>query len=348
MGYSQEIIGRARLRLDDARMRREKEARDRLDRVYNEVPRVKEIDRETRLVMTQAAREVLLGGNPDEVMTRARERNEALRRERQEILDSIYGVGFLDEEPVCKKCGGSGYLGSTMCSCLQVLCDQEQKKDLTILFSGEDDFNKFRLDYYPDIRDPKLHGRTCRETMSRTFSTCKAYAYDFSMNSKSLLFTGNSGLGKTFLSACIARVVSERGYSVVYESAGKMFSVFEAARFKSDEESRRTVQKYTTCDLLIVDDLGTEMAGQFVTATLYTLLNDRILEGKPMIISTNLTKSDLVQRYSIQIMSRLWGTFIRLTFVGDDIRLKENFGVTNNEVHSYGRVSKEWSGGFYF
>lgn len=320
MGYSQEVIRRARRRLDDARAMQEREAQERLDRVYTEVPRVKEIDKEMRMTMAKAALLISKGGNVDELMSQAREHNAILRCERKEILDRVFGAGFLDEIPICKTCGGKGYVGSTMCACLRELCDQEQKKELTVLFAGEDDFNKFRIDFYPDIKDPRLQGYSCREIMSEHFHACRAYAYDFSLASKNLLFSGNSGLGKTFLSACIARVVSERGYSVVYESAGKMFSVLEAARFRGNEESRRASQMYTTCDLLIVDDLGTELPGQFVTASLYTLLNDRILAAKPMIISTNLTKNELESRYSPQIASRLRGNFQRFAFVGDDIR----------------------------
>lgn len=132
-------------------------------------------------------------------------------------------------------------------------------------------------------------------------------------------------MGKTFLSACIARTVADRGYSVVYETASHLFGKLEKARFSPSEESRREADKFSDCDLLILDDLGTEMPGQFVTAALYNLLNDRILDNKPMVVSTNLNVDEMARRYSAQIASRLH-SFQRLTFVGEDIRALKNRG----------------------
>ena len=160
--------------------------------------------------------------------------------------------------------------------------------------------------------------------MEKTLDYCKKYAASFTTDSGSLLFTGGTGLGKTFLSACIARAVADRGYSVLYETASGLFTKLEQAKFNPTEENRRQAEKLTQCDLLIVDDLGTEMPGQFVTAALYSLVNDRMLAGKPMVISTNLNVEEMSRRYSPQIASRLHGGFMRLTFVGDDIRVLKN------------------------
>ena len=112
---------------------------------------------------------------------------------------------------------------------------------------------------------------------------------------------------------------------MVYESATHLFSWMERAKFGADEEAKAYVQRYQACDLLIIDDLGTEMGGQFTVSALYTLLNDRLLEGKPMIISTNLNTEEFARRYSPQIASRLDGNFKRLFFLGDDIRVKKNW-----------------------
>ena len=163
--------------------------------------------------------------------------------------------------------------------------------------------------------------------MEKTFTTCRKYAYTFTERSGNLLFSGDTGLGKTFLSACIARTVADRGYSVVYESAGHLFAKMEQAKFDGDEEAREEIKKYGACDLLIIDDLGTEMPGQFVTSALYNLVNDRLLDGKPMIISTNLNTDDMGKRYSPQIASRLRGSFLRVAFLGEDIRVKKNWGL---------------------
>jgi DNA replication protein DnaC len=212
-----------------------------------------------------------------------------------------------------------------MCECLRELCSQEQKKELSLLSGGRENFNQFKLEYYSDAVDSR-YGASPRMIMERNFRTCKNFAMNFSKDSGNLLFVGGTGLGKTFLSACIARAVADRGYSVAYETASHLFTKLEQARFNPSEETRREADKLTSCDLLILDDLGTELPGQFVTAALYSLMNDRILAGKPMVISTNLNVDEAARRYSPQIASRLHGNFTRLTFVGEDIRVLKNRG----------------------
>ena len=325
MAYSPEVLARARRRLEEAREEKDRENREHLAIAYEKVPRIREIDRQLLITMATAAQAAFAGKDAVAIMDRARQENQKLQNERQWLIDTTFEEGFLDERPVCEVCGGSGYVGSTMCECLQELCRQEQKKELTFLNVGHESFDQFRLEYYPGYVDAKL-GFSPRAIMEKTFQICKRYAYEFGPKSENLLFSGNTGLGKTFLSACIARKVADSGFSVVYESAGHLFAVLEKAKFENSEESRKAAQKYASCDLLIVDDLGTELPGQFVTAALYTLINDRLLTGKPTIISTNLDMEDLPRRYSPQIASRLRGAYRRVAFVGDDIRLMKNRG----------------------
>lgn len=327
MGYSMEVIQRARARLAEAKADRESENQQHLADAYERVPRLREIDRQLRLTMALAAQAVFSqGGDVQAAMDAAREKNLALQQERAALAAMYFEEGYLDDSPICEKCGGSGYIGSAMCECLTELCRQEQKKELTFLNVGRESFEQFRLDYYPDRVDPKW-GVNIRTVMEKTYQTCRRYAYGFCEKSGNLLFSGDTGLGKTFLSACIARTVADRGYSVVYESAGHLFAKLERAKFSGDENAREEVKKYNECDLLIVDDLGTEMPSQFITAALYALINDRLLGGKAMIISTNLNTDDLSRRYSPQIASRLRGSFTRVAFLGDDIRVKKNWGM---------------------
>ena len=327
MGYSAEVMQRARARLAAAKADRESENQQHLAEAYDRVPRLREIDRQLRMTMAMAAQAVFSsGGDVNAAMEEAKNKNLSLQREREALIRMYFEEGFLDDSPICPHCGGKGYLGSNMCECLAELCRQEQKKELTFLNVGRETFDQFRLEYYPDRVDPKF-GVNVRAVMEKTYQTCRRYAYGFSERSGNLLFSGDTGLGKTFLSACIARAVADRGYSVVYESAGHMFTNLERAKFSGDEQAREEVKKYNDCDLLIIDDLGTEMPGQFTTAALYSLVNDRLLAGRAMIISTNLNTEDLGRRYSSQIASRLRGSFTRVAFLGDDIRVKKNWGM---------------------
>ena len=326
MAYSAEVVKRARARLAEAKEERESENRQHLAQAYAKVPRIREIDYLLRRTMAQAAQAAFLQGSDGrDLMEKVRMENLELQQERAILAMEHFEPGYLDDSPICDSCGGSGYIGSTMCECLRELCRQEQKKEVSILSGSRDTFSQFNLDYYPDRIDPK-YGASPRAIMERNFKICRTYAATFAPNAGNLLFVGGTGLGKTFLSACIARMVADRGYSVVYETAGHLFSKLEAAKFSPSEETRREAAKFNDCDLLIMDDLGTEMPGQFVTAALYTLLNDRILAGRPMVISTNLNVDEMSRRYTPQIASRLHGSFQRLTFVGEDIRVLKNRG----------------------
>lgn len=327
MAYSAEVVKRARARLAQAKEDRESENRQHLAVAYARVPRIQEIDIQLRRTMAQAAQAAFLqGGDGRELLEKARLENLELQQERAILAMENFEEGYLDDSPICDKCGGSGYIGSNMCECLTELCRQEQKKEVSVLSGSREAFNQFRLDYYPDRIDPK-YGASPRTIMERNLKICRTYALTFAPNAGNLLFVGGTGLGKTFLSACIARAVADRGYSVVYESAGHLFGKLEQAKFSPSEETRREAARFTDCDLLILDDLGTEMPGQFVTAAFYTLLNDRILAGKPMVISTNLNIDEAARRYSPQIASRLQGSFQGLTFVGEDIRILKNRGL---------------------
>lgn len=327
MAYSAEVVSRARARLAQAKEDRESENRHHLAVAYARVPRIREIDMQLRRTMAQAAQAAFLQGSDGrELLEQARQQNLELQQERAILAMENFEEGYLDDSPICDKCGGSGYIGTNMCECLRELCRQEQKKEVSILSGSRDTFNQFRLDYYPDRIDPK-YGASPRTIMERNLKVCRTYALTFTPDAGNLLFVGGTGLGKTFLSACIARAVADRGCSVVYESAGHLFSKLEQAKFSPSEDTRRETARFNDCDLLILDDLGTEMPSQFTTAALYTLLNDRILENKPMVISTNLTIDDLGRRYSPQIASRLNGNFLLLPFVGEDIRVMKNRGL---------------------
>ena len=320
MAYTNTILNRARTRLKEDNERKRAEYEDHLAKAYDLRPRLREIDRALRGTSAQVAALIFQHeGDAAAELARLREDNQRLQNERQWILDEAeLPDSYLDDSPVCGLCGGTGYVGSQMCECLQELCRQEQKRALAALLpTGRERFEGFSLDVYPE-RFYSDYGTSARTLMQKNLNYCKKYAAEFQPGAKSLLFSGATGLGKTFLSACIARQVAEGGHSVVYATAGKLFSDYEAVKFERAEAE--SLRDYRDCELLIIDDLGTEMITQFVTAALYEVVNSRLLERKATVISTNLNEQNLEARYGGQIASRLLGSYRVLYFLGDDIR----------------------------
>ena len=318
MAYSSEVVSRAQKRLAKLKSDRESLQWHRLLEAYDRVPRIREIDQQLRKNMSAVA---LSAFNKDSSVADYIEQGMALQQERQQLINANFPRGYIDEGPMCPHCSDNGYLGSTMCSCLAELCRREQQAELSLLSCGEGRFADFRLDYYDDQIDGSI-GISPRKLMEVNLRHCKKFAED--PRGQNLLFVGGTGLGKTFLSACIARELAMQGLSVAYEPAGRLFTKLEKNRFSPTEEIQRQTEKLYSSDLLIIDDLGTELPGNFVTAALYDLLNERLLAGKPMIVSTNLLISEIATRYSPQIASRLQGSFNTLTFKGRDIRLIKN------------------------
>ena len=323
MAYSDAIVQRALRRLQSEKEQNEQSSRARIAAIYEKEPRLAEIERELRKTAAHVlAVTFRTQGDPVSAMQQLKKDNLALQQERDWILQAEgLEPDDLTVQPICPKCGGTGYAGAAMCECLKELCRQEQKKELSALLgSGHESFEKFRLDLYPAQYDERLK-TSPRTLMERTYRDTLAYAQGFSCASPSLLFVGATGLGKTFLSACIARTVAERGFSVSYAPVSRLFAAFEADKFRPDPDASRTAE-FFSCDLLIIDDLGTEMTTQFTVSALYQILNTRLLEGRPTIVSTNLPLGDIAPRYSEQIYSRLLGAYRLYKFYGDDIRFK--------------------------
>ena len=323
MAYSQSILRKAKARLEQARQEQEDAAHGRIRQIYARYPRLREIDIALRGSMAKVvAATFASGGDPRAAVEQVKKENLSLQQEKAAILAAAgLTENDLEASPICADCGGTGYVGERMCKCLKELCRQEQIKELSSLLAGNERFEDFRLEYYPETPD-KNYGLSPRAAMEQVYGRCLRYAREFSRNSPSLLFTGSTGLGKTFLSACIARAVADRGCSVVYETAGTMFRDFEDAKFdRLAEDCPDPTQKYLTADLLIIDDLGTEMVTQFTQTALYQVINTRLMEGRPTVISTNLSSLQLAEKYTPQIVSRLLGTYELQVFLGKDIRL---------------------------
>ncbi len=328
MAYEPSVLRAATARLTERRRRREEETEQRRRAIYQAIPQVAEIDRQLRRTMAELFSAALRdGAHPGSTVARVRERNLALQAERADLLTAHgHRADTLDTLPLCPHCGDSGWTGGKMCLCLRDLCAQEQIKELSRLLDlGEQSFDSFNLDFYSPLPWGSS-GISPRENMEMVYEICGDYARKFGRYYFNNLFlTGAPGLGKTFLSACIARTVSESGFSVVYDTAVNIFSRFEAQKFARDAEDARDARdetrRYLSCDLLILDDLGSEMTTPFVQTAFYTLVNTRLTAERKTVISSNLSMDDVRRRYSPQIASRLEGEYRALPFFGEDIRL---------------------------
>ena len=287
-----------------------------------------EIDRQLRRTIVDIiAASLRQGSDPVPAIGVIRDKNLDLQAERAELLVAHgYPADALDDKPACPRCNDTGWRGAVMCQCLKDLCAQEQIRELSKLLDlGEQSFDTFSLDVYSP--SPwRGSGISPRENMEMVYEICLNYAQKFGrFYFNNLFLSGAPGLGKTFLSACIARTVSENGFSVVYDTAVNIFSRFEDKKFSRDaedtREARDETRRYLSCDLLILDDLGSEMTTPFVQSALYTLINSRLTADRRTVISSNLSMEDVRRRYAPQIASRLEGEYRVLPFFGEDIRL---------------------------
>lgn len=328
MGYEAAVLRRAAKRLAQRRRQREEEQERRRREICAQLPRVAEIDRELKGTIYQIiAASLREGRDPAPSIKVIRDRNLDLQAEKARLLtEHGWPADALDDKPACPRCGDTGWVGASMCSCLRQLCAQEQIAELSKLLDlGEQSFDTFSLDFYSPLPWPGEE-LSPRENMEFILEVCSNYARKFGkFYFHNLFLTGAPGLGKTFLSACIARTVSEQGFSVVYDTAVNVFARFEEQKFARDREeageAKDETRRYLGCDLLILDDLGSELTTPFVQSALYTLINSRLSADRRTVISSNLSMDQVRQRYTPQIASRLEGEYRVLPFYGDDIRL---------------------------
>ncbi len=325
MHFDREILSAVLRDMDAEKSARTERFASRRADIYQKIPRICEIDRALSNTAAAVLHAALQNGtDPTAAIEALRTQNLSLQAERRQLLVQFgYPADYLDEVPLCAKCSDTGYYGTQPCDCLKKRYTHHLTEVLsTTLPIQEQNFEQFRLDYYDPTYSARL-GLSARDNMKMNRNTCREYADTFSQRSPNLLLYGSTGLGKTFLSSCIAKVVSEHGFSVAYETAIRIFSSYESVKFNSTdaEEAARRIRKYEQSDLLIIDDLGTEMSTGFTTSALYGLLVERLMRHRPMIVNTNLLPVDFEGRYSPAIASRLTGDFIPLRFFGDDIRI---------------------------
>lgn len=316
MAYSKETYKKAEQELAERRSRALAEREEHHRIAVAAVPEI--LETEEKMSSAGLATIKALGMGADdaqEYIRKLSEINLAAQTQRSLLLKNAgFPENWLNVRYSCKKCEDKGFVNGIMCDCFkELLKSLEYEKLCSNLPVNNCRFDNFKLDYYPEGV-----GTSPRRRMESVLDFCKTYAAEFSQKSSSLLLYGHTGLGKTHLSLAIAGKVVEAGYGVIYSSAQNLFNKLEKEKFGRSDGN--TEENILGCDLLIIDDLGAEFTTQFTVSALYNIVNSRELEGKPTIISTNLTPEQLLSTYSERIASRILNNYTLLRFDGTDIR----------------------------
>lgn len=315
MAYNAENYKKIAAQYKDKNLRAKEAAEARREELHRKLPQVAEIDRALSATGLRIMREALKGKEGLDVRIRKLEEgNNLLLEARREILRANgYPEDYSSVHYECEECQDIGFVNGKMCKCMRralTLAGYESSGVLKLI--EKQNFDTFDLNYYKGAE---------RRNMEQILEISKDYALNFHDNTmRNLLFMGDTGLGKTHLSSAIAKVVVDRGFDVIYESAQKIFSDFEAEKFGRVPQGENRTERYLACDLLIMDDLGTEMQSAFTVSCLYYLINTRLINEKSMVISTNIDKEEFSRQYTDRITSRLLGEFTVCVFAGTDIR----------------------------
>ncbi len=290
--------------------------------LFEKFPRLRQIDEETAACGAGQIRARLAGEKPSTLqMTQTLKR---LSDERKQILKKAgYPENYLEPPFSCPLCQDTGYIGQEKCRCFK-------KAEVSLLYSQShlgkiletENFRNFSSDYYSEKIINDSTGLSARQTAEKACKDAISFVRNFEKEFRNLFIYGESGVGKTFLSHCIAAELLEKGFSVLYFSAQELFRFMADQTFVRENASGST-EDILACDLLIIDDLGTELTNSFVSSSLFLCVNERILRQKPTIISTNLKLDDFSAVYSERTFSRIAGNYQMIKLIGQDIRLQK-------------------------
>lgn len=296
----------------------------RREEVYQKVPQIKQIEDEISSQAVRCARRLLDGDtNAKEEL---KQHIEDLREQKEVLLSALgFPADYMEMHYICPECQDTGYIDGKKCRCFK-------KEEIRLLYSQSnieevllrENFDSFSYEYYDDrVVIPEIQ-MTVADYMRQVHTWCKEYVENFEKKGGNLIFTGSTGVGKTFLTNCIAKALIDQYQSVIYLSSNDLFDVFSKNKFHYDteEEMKDMYQYILDCDLLIIDDLGTELNNTFVSSQLFYCINERLLRKKSTIISTNLSMTMLRDTYSDRISSRIISQYSIIPLYGDDIRTK--------------------------
>ncbi len=329
MGLNRSQFNKIRNIIDQRKLRNQQNHYQRKETVYGLFPELKTMDQRIAALSSGATRKII--ENPtdkDRIMSVLKSEIQEISAKKSALLEANgYPEDYLKPIYDCALCEDTGYVDGERCRCLinEILKFSYGQSNLAHIMQ-EENFDTFDLTYYSD-QSPDSNQESPREIASLNYKTCYDFAVNFGKEYNNLILYGQAGLGKTFLCNSIAKEVLDRGFSVIYLTAFQLFRLIETYRFHNgdDQVSYEDIQALHDCDLLIIDDLGTEVNNAFTTSELFSIINNRLLTEKPIVISTNLDPKGWTQHYSDRIVSRIIGHYLSLGFVGSDIRVQKKF-----------------------
>ena len=321
MSYKKSVYIKAKEILAQRKVTAERDADMRHSAAIALCPEIAQIEREMASHGADVVKAVGMGANLDEYIQNLAMANLKAQNRRKELLKSAgFPEDYLEVKYTCEICKDTGYNKEFYCQCYRKLIREVAREELGINSPlKKSTFASFRLDRYPDVTDSVI-GINQREHMRNNYEYCKDYAEHFTTDSRGLIMYGKTGLGKTHLSLAIANEVLNKGYDVYYGSIQSIMDKLEAEHFGRLPREDSIKEDILTCDLLIIDDLGTEFATQYTNAELYNIINSRMLSSLPTIISTNLNMNEIAEKYSQRVASRIMGSMDAIYFCGKDIR----------------------------
>ena len=312
----------------DRQTRSRRDLDERRSAAYAEIPRLPEIDQEIASVSVRKALYLLgdQGGKDIDIDRAIRE----LTEERQVLLRMHgYEADHLEPRYVCPLCRDTGYVGDEKCSCFRQLEIDllYAQSNLSEVLKGNS-FEDFSLDYYSDTRITSGNGRTERAEAAAALQAARQFTENFDSRlrageAENLCFYGDVGVGKTFLSRCIGGELLKKNRSVLYLTAHDLFDRLGTYTFSSADELREFHDHIFTSELLIIDDLGTEMTNSFVVSSLFLIVNERLLRNRSTIISTNLSLEKFRDTFTERTFSRIMGSYRLIHLSGQDIRIQK-------------------------
>ena len=295
----------------------------RIQEAYEKEPRLKSIDASIASYSVKQAHK-LLEGNTN-ALNELKDIINSFKKEREVILKEMgYPSNYFDPIYTCPDCQDTGYIEGNKCHCFkQAIIDTVYSQSNIKNVLARENFSSFSFDYYSDEDINPTTGLSSLSTVKNAVAECHNFINDFEIKPKNLLFYGDTGVGKTFLSNCVAKDLLDKGYSVIYFTAFQFFDILSKGVFEKDTDAIAAHKNIFDCDLLIIDDLGTETPNSFTTSQLFLCINERILRQKSTIISTNLGLDQIMNVYSERTFSRISSSYSIIKLFGDDIRLKK-------------------------